>query len=260
MTSRPPSSTARARPDDLAVTGQQSPNPLTHCDIARPVVLDQAVVGAAGPLPGSQPPGELGEQGTHQRGPVPRFAQQRQRGRIGNGELVGAEADVEAQPHHHRLAGGGHVGEDARQLLAVDQDVVRPFQAGPQTGHLGQRIDDRDAGQQREPTPLRGGDPGGRNADRHQDLRARHPLPGPPDAAPPRGLVFGEQHRRGRISRGDQIVVGGTGFVDDVEPAPEVAGSDQAGAQCGGGQGGSLSSHRRVAFRRSGRRPRTAAC
>ena len=160
-TSRPPSSTSDRPPST-------SPSGHGHLDLLARRRHSSRYAGrrsrAGSPRVVAAP--ELLDQGRQQRRAVDRSAgDERQRGRLGHGQLVGGLGAVDADADH----GGGRpvvldpLEQDPAQLVAAGEHVVGPLQADldardPAYGGRG-----RDAGQQRQPRPpLRAGRPRGR--------------------------------------------------------------------------------------------------
>ena len=117
--------------------------------------------GGAGGGEGVQPEIQLLQQAVCglQRGGLAAMGLQRGGGPAGDFRGVHeVDADADDQPAE-QLALGGGVDQDARQLGAIEKDVVRPFQLrrdfGGQEGR--ERVSGGDAGQQREDAGLGGG-------------------------------------------------------------------------------------------------------
>ena len=123
----------------------------------------------------------------------------------GGGEAAGnfrgvaqVDADADDQPVQV-LAGGGGVDQDARELGAADEHIVRPFQHGGRGKELLDRFGDRDAGQEREKPGLGGGACGAKQ-DREVEIALRR-LPAAAPAAAPGGLLQRQDGQALRLTR-----------------------------------------------------------
>ena len=136
-------------------------------------------------------------------------------------ELLGGGGDVDANADHDGVA--GRLREDAGELTAADEQVVRPLEARVEAGQHADAGGGRDAGDQRQPAALRGRDllrpqqhgEGERGA-RRADPRTAHP-------APAGGLLLGDQDGAlGEPARCplQQVGVRGTGPRRDLDGGP----------------------------------------
>lgn len=139
-------------------------------------------------------------------------------------ELLGGGGDVDADADHDRVA--GRLREDAGELTAADEQVVRPLEARVEAGQHADAGGGGDAGDQRQPAALRGRDPvrpqqhgKGERGARRADPRSAH-------SAPAGGLLLGDQDGTlGEPARRplQQVGVRGAGPRRDLDGAPGAA-------------------------------------
>ena len=216
-----------------AIPRQAGPHPVADRHAARPVVGSQHRVGAVRGPPAADAGRQVPEDRFGDVHAVGGRAEHRQR----RGDGIRGVGDVQTQPDDHDRCGRCHLRQDACKLPRTDEDIVGPLEPRLEARDLIESVHHRDAGEQWQPAPCLAGHGTDADTDRQRDLRPRRRRPASAVPATTRGLGFGEQYRTvdvlARGGTGQQVDVGGAGFVDDVDSCPERAGSDQDRSQPG---------------------------
>lgn len=83
----------------------------------------------------------------------------------GSGASPGGQRDVHSEPDDDNRLGGRNLGENSREFAVADQNIVGPLEKCLDAGRLPNGVDERHAGEQRKPTPVRRWDVGRIDAD-----------------------------------------------------------------------------------------------